>query len=104
MSANMLNAVAKLYLAYGESMNDELFIEKLGAYSVKSLARIAKERGPGSTRMAEAMVMIYNGKKKDPKNQLSIRKLYEKSSIPNLGKDEMLNDEAEKLNTASDPE
>ncbi|MBR2741099.1 MAG: hypothetical protein IKD87_10590 [Oscillospiraceae bacterium] len=103
MSANMLNAVAKLYLAYGESMNDELFIEKLGAYSVKSLARIAKERGPGSTRMAEAMVMIYNGKKKDPKNQLSIRKLYERSSIPNLGKDEMLNDEAEKLNTASDP-
>lgn len=103
MSANMLNAVTKLFVAYGDTLIDELFVEKLGSISVKSLMRMAKERGPGSTRLAEAMVLVYNGNRKDSKNKLNIRKLYERSSLSNLSKDEMLNDEAALLNTASDP-
>ena len=42
-SANMLNAVAK----HQDQMDDESFKEKLGAVSLKSLIRTAKERRPG---------------------------------------------------------
>ncbi len=102
LSANMLNAVAKMIAAYGDSLVDELFVEKLGAVSVKSLIRTAKERGPGSTRLAEAMVLIYNGKKRNSVNRLNIKKLYEKSNYFESGNDEMLNDEANLFNSASD--
>ena len=98
-SANMLNAVTKMLLAY-DDLSDEQFVEKLGTISVKSLIRMAKERGPGSTRLAEAMVLIYNGKKKNS-NKLNIKKLYEKK--PYHPSDAMLNDEANLFNTASDP-
>lgn len=102
LSANMLNAVTKMLAAYGESLSDELFAEKLGSISVKSLTRMAKERGPGSTRLAEAMVLIYNGKKRNSANRLNIKKLYEKASIFTEQEDENLNDEANLLNTASE--
>ena len=46
-SANMLNAVAKLIAVYQDQMDDESFKEKLGAVSLKSLIRTAKERRPG---------------------------------------------------------
>ena len=45
-SANMLNAVAKLIAVYQDQMDDESFKEKLGAVSLKSLIRTAKERRP----------------------------------------------------------
>lgn len=75
-SANMLNAVAKLVTVYGESLNDELFKEKVGAASVKQIARIAKDRRPGCMGYAEAMILEYNGKKKSPAGKLRINKLY----------------------------
>lgn len=62
-SANMLKGVAKLVVAYGDSLNDEVFKEKLGAISIKLLTRTAKERRPGSMGFAEAMVLEYNGRK-----------------------------------------
>ena len=101
LSANMLNAIAKLLATYGDQIADEIFIEKLGEISVKSLSRMAKERGPGSTRLAEAMVLLYNGKKKSS-NRLNIKKLYEKASIYVPQEDTMLNDEAALLNSASE--
>ena len=101
-SANMLNAVTKMLLTYGDSLSDETFAEKLGAISVKSLIRMAKERGPGSSRLAEAMVLIYNGgKKKNSQYRLNIKKLYEKKKE---NTDTDLNDEANLLNTASEQE
>ena len=76
-SANMLNAVAKLVVTYGNTLQDEVFKEKLGAISIKLLSRTAKERRPGYMGFAETMVIEYNGRKKDA-SRLSIQKLYEK--------------------------
>lgn len=77
-SANVLNAVAKLVVVYKNQLNDEVFIEKCGAVSIKSLARIGKERRPGSMGFAEALVIEYNGKKKSQAFRLNIRMLYDR--------------------------
>ena len=79
-SANMLNAVAKLIVVYGDSLNEDTFKEKVGAASVKQLGRTAKERRPGAMGYAEAMVLEYNGKKKNNGTRLAINKLYSKES------------------------
>lgn len=79
-SANMIRGVAKLVVAYGDSLNDEVFKEKLGSVSVKLLTRTAKERRPGSMGFAEAMVNEYNGRKKSNANMLSLNKLHSRSN------------------------
>ena len=96
-SANMLNGVARLVVVYGDTLNDELFVDKLGAVSVKHIMRTAKERKAGSLGVAEAMVLEYNGKKKNTQYRLQLSKLYTRDAaiykviddIP----DEMLHDE-----------
>ena len=75
-SANMLNGVARLVVVYGDALNDALFVEKLGAVSVKHIMRTAKERKAGSMGVAEAMILEYNGKKKSNQYRLQISKLY----------------------------
>ena len=75
-SANILNAVTRLIAVYGDTLNDEVFKEKLGAASVKQLVRAAKERRPGSMGVAEVMLLEYNGKKKSNSNRLFINQLY----------------------------
>ena len=77
-SANVLNAVAKMVVVYKNQLNDEVFTEKCGAVSIKSLARIGKERRPGSMGFAEALVIEYNGKKKSQAFRLNIRMLYDR--------------------------
>lgn len=77
-SANILNAVAKLVVVYKDQLNEDVFAEKLGAISVKALTRIAKERRAGSMGFAEAMIIEYNGKKKNQAFRLNIRQLYDK--------------------------
>lgn len=79
-SANMLNAIAKLCATYGESLNDEVFKEKLSAVSLKALMRTAKERRPGSMGFAEAMILEYNGRKKSSVHRLQINRLYSTDS------------------------
>ena len=97
-SANMLNAVAKMVSVYGNALDDDLFKEKVGAASLKQLTRTAKERRPGCMGLAEAMVLEYNGKKKNNAYKLSINKLYAKESaiIKKVDgiQDNMLRDEA----------
>ena len=61
----MLNAVARMIAVYGDSLDDEIFIERLGGVSVKQLTRNAKDRRPGSMGYAEVMVIEYNGKRKN---------------------------------------
>lgn len=78
-SANMLNALAKVVVAYGDNLSDELFKEKLGACSVKALQRTAKERRSGSLGLAETFVIEYNGRKKSDQKKLQIKRLYEKN-------------------------
>lgn len=78
-SANIMKAVAKLVIVYGDMLDDEMFKEKLGAISIKSLSRTAKEIRSGSLGYAEAMVIEYNGKKKTSAGRLPISMLYAKS-------------------------
>ena len=79
-SANILNAIAKIIVSYGDALNEEFFKEKVGAISIKQLIRTAKERHPGSMGFAEAMVIAYNGKKKSEGNKLRLSKLYSKQT------------------------
>lgn len=76
LSANFLNGVARLVVAFGDSLKDDIFKEKVGFMSVKQLSRTAKERRPGSIGYAEAMLVAYNRKCKYP---LRWTKLYEKN-------------------------
>ena len=62
LGANILNAVARMVIAYGDQLRDETFKEKVGALSIRQLSRTAKERGGGSLSYAEAMLVAYNRK------------------------------------------
>lgn len=75
-SSNILKATAKLIVTYKDELDDEVFKEKLGVISIKTLSRNAKDRRPGAMGYAEAMVIEYNGKKKFSPYRLSINKLY----------------------------
>ena len=77
---NILKATAKLITTYRDALDDQQFIEKLGAISVKQLMRTAKERRPGAMGFAEAMVLEYNGRKKIGSSRLLINKLYVKET------------------------
>ncbi|MBE6980696.1 MAG: hypothetical protein E7437_00035 [Ruminococcaceae bacterium] len=77
-SANMLNAVAKIVDVFGDVLDDDIFKEKLGQISIKQLIRTAKDRRAGSMGVAEAMIIEYNGKKKNNAYRLHINKLYAK--------------------------
>lgn len=80
LSANMIRGVAKLVSSYGDTLNDDIFKEKLGSHSVREIGRIAKDRKVGSMGYAEAMLIMYN---KNFKTGLKWSKLYSsKSRIP----------------------
>ena len=78
LASNILNALARIIVVYGEELSDEEFIDRLGAISLKQLARMAKDHRPGSMGYAEAMVQEYNGRKRNPATKLQINKLYTK--------------------------
>ena len=84
LSANFLNGVARLVVAFGDSIRDDLFKEKVGFMSVKQLSRTAKERRPGSIGYSEAMLVAYNRKCKYP---LRWNRLYEKNLVTTDGLD-----------------
>jgi hypothetical protein len=77
LSANMLSGIAKILVTYGDSINEDIFKDKVGQVSVKQIIRTAKERGHGHVGYAEAMMLEYNSKNK---HRLSIRQLYGKRS------------------------
>jgi len=62
----------QLVVAFGDSMRDDLFIEKVGNLSLRELVRTAKERR-GKFSFAETMLMAYNSKLKSP---LQLSELY----------------------------
>lgn len=76
-SGNILMGIATLIVAYGDSMRDETFKEKLGCVSTRELIRSAKERNNGSMGYAEAMLSFYNRRMKPG---LPWGKLYEAKS------------------------
>ena len=65
-SANMLNGLARFLYSYQDKVNDSLYKEKLGVFSIKELTKLAKERRAGSLGYAEAMLIIYNKRLKNP--------------------------------------
>jgi len=65
-SANMMNGLARFLYAYPGKISDEVFKEKLGEVSIKELSKTAKERRAGSLGFAEAMLIIYNKRMKNP--------------------------------------
>ena len=71
-SANMLNAVTRLLYAYGDEIKEDVFKEKLGVISIKEISKLAKERRGGSLGFAEAMLIYYCKRMKNP---LSWKKL-----------------------------
>jgi hypothetical protein len=77
-SANVMNAVAKLVVTFRDHLDEDIFKDKVGALSIKQLGRNAKERRPGSLGYAEAMILAYNGKKKNMQYRLAMNKLYAK--------------------------
>ena len=59
--------------AFGDTLKDDVFKEKVGVYSSREISRLAKERKAGSMGFAEAMLIAYNRK---AKKGLSWAKLY----------------------------
>ena len=88
-SANILNGITRLISVFGESLNDNIFKERIGAISLKQLVRTAKERHAGSMGYAEAMLIEYNGKKKNPAHRLSMNKLHARGSSIFAGLDDV---------------
>ena len=66
LSANMIKGIAKLVVAYGDSLKDDVFKEKVGRVSAREIGRTAKERKAGSVGYAEAMLIAYNKKSHYP--------------------------------------
>ena len=84
-SANILNGIARCIVAYGNTLQDDIFKDKVGKESVKTLVQTAKERMHGSLGYAEAMVIFYN---KRSKAKLPIRRLYGNVTDEELEADE----------------
>lgn len=78
-SANFLNAVTKLVVVYGDALNDRIFKERVGSVSVKQIGRMAQERRRGHMGFAEAMLIAYNGKRKNT-GRLHMNLLYARDS------------------------
>ena len=72
-SGSILMGIAKIVVAYGDSLREDIFKEHVGRVSVKAIIRTAKDRRPGTMGYAEAMMLAYNNKSK---NRLSLRALY----------------------------
>lgn len=71
--ANMLKGIAKLVVAYGDELDENIFKEKLGAYSINKIVRSATERNNGSTGYAEAMLDCYNKRLKNPLHKSKLK-------------------------------
>ena len=69
----MLKGVALLLFTFGESLQDDLFAERLGSISAREIARTARERSGGTIGYSETMLLLYNKKKK---STLSMTRLY----------------------------
>lgn len=77
LSGGMLRGIALLLDSFGQNMKDDIFKEKVGAYSARDVSRTAKERRKGSMGFAEAMLIAYN---KNRKTSLPWAKLLKKKA------------------------
>ena len=93
-SGNILNAIARMVVIYGDAMDDEIFKDHVGKFTVKAIGRTAKDRRPGALGYAEAMLVAYNAK---CKYRLSMKKLYGNNTDDEINDNETKenNDESE---------
>lgn len=87
LAANMLKATAKLLVCYENTLRPELFQQRLSRYSAKEITRVARERRSGSMGFAEALLLYYNKKSRNP---LRWNNLY--SNKGDIEDDEQLDD------------
>lgn len=73
VSSGMLKGIAQVIAAYGDSLNEEAFKDRVGLISPKAISRTARDRHPGTIGYAEALILAYN---KQNKKRLSLQKLY----------------------------
>ena len=74
LSGNIMSGVSHLVAAFGELVKDDTFKEKLSQISVKEISRTARERGNGSMGYAEAILIEYNKRMKNPLKLGRLRK------------------------------
>ncbi len=87
LAANMLKAMAKLLVCYENTLHLDLFQQRLSRYSAKEITRVARERRNGSMGFAEALLLYYNKKSRNP---LRWNNLYNKGEIdPEESMDDM---------------
>ena len=80
LSGNVLMGIAKIIVAYGDSLREDVFKDHVGKMSVKSIIRTARERRPGALGYSEVMMLAYNAKNK---YHLSLKTLYGGKSVTN---------------------
>lgn len=66
LTANIIKGIALLITAFGDSLRDDLFQEKVGKFSSREISRSARERKMGSMGYAEVMLAFYNKKTRYP--------------------------------------
>lgn len=66
LTANIIKGIALMITAYGDSLRDDLFQEKVGKFSSREISRSARERKMGSMGYAEVMLAAYNKKTRYP--------------------------------------
>lgn len=87
LTSGILKGVAILASVYGDSLDEEIFRDRVGRHSAKMITRTARDRRPGALGYAEAMILAYNQKNK---RCLSMKKLYgrkEKTQQPGDAED-----------------
>ena len=88
-SANVLNAIARMIAIYGDKLDDEIFKDHVGKFTIKAIGRTAKDRRPGAMGYAEAMLIAYNTK---TKNRLPMKMLYGKNYDEEIEEEEAKDD------------
>lgn len=76
LTGNILRGITHLIAAYGDSLKDNMFVQKVGRFTPREISRTAKERKAGSMGYAEAMLTLYN-KKGSANGTLKWARLYE---------------------------
>lgn len=75
LTANIIKGIALLVTAFGDSLRDDLFQEKVGKFSSREISRSARERKMGSMGYAEVMLAFYNKKTRYPLRWVQLHEL-----------------------------
>lgn len=90
LTANIIKGIALLVTAFGDSLRDDLFQEKVGKFSSREISRSARERKMGSMGYAEVMLAFYNKKTRYPLRWAQLHELQSQRTgiMGNTGVDE----------------